>query len=160
SVDYVWIDPPFGKSLMYAELNQLWEWWLGVHTAESEEAVLDVRRGKDLYAYTELMMRCLAQAYRVLKPGRWMTIAFHNSQSAVWNAIQDVVRDAGFVLADVRVLDKKLLTYKQSQQGLPRVDLVLSAYKTTCRPGSKIRLKAGNTREAWLFVRRHLARLP
>src|SRR5262249_49125317 len=86
SVDYVWIDPPFGKSLMYAELNQLWEWWLGVHTADREEAVLDVRRGKDLRAYTESMTRCLAQAYRALKPGRWITIAFHNSQSAVWNA--------------------------------------------------------------------------
>jgi hypothetical protein len=160
SVDYVWIDPPFGKSLMYAELNQLWEWWLGVHTAESEEAVWDVRRGKDLSAYTDLMARCLFQAHRALKPGRWMTIAFHNSQSAVWNAIQDAVRDAGFVLADVRVLDKKLLTYKQSQQGLPRVDLVLSAYKPTRGPALKIWLKKGTTREAWRFVRRHLARLP
>jgi hypothetical protein len=160
SVDYVWIDPPFGKSLMYAELNQLWEWWLGVHTAACEEAVLDVRRGKDLSAYTDLMTRCLNQAHRALKPGRWMTIAFHNSQSAVWNAIQDAVRRAGFVLADVRVLDKKLLTYKQSQQGLPRVDLVLSAYKPTYSPAVKTRLKKGNTREAWRFVRRHLARLP
>src|SRR5262249_53288071 len=143
SVDYVWIDPPFGKSLMYAELNQIWEWWLGVHTAEEHEAVLEVRRGKDLEAYTHLIARCLAQANRHLKPGRWMTIAFHNSQSAAWNAIQEAVRHAGFVLADVRILDKKLLTYKQSQQRLARLDLVLSAYKPADRPSRQRHLKPG-----------------
>jgi hypothetical protein len=160
SIDYVWIDPPFGKSLMYAELNQIWEWWLGVHTADAHEAVWDFHRGKDLAAYTDLMTRCLVQAHRALKPGRWMTIAFHNSQSAVWNAIQEAVRSAGFVLADVRVLDKKLLTYKQSQQGLPRVDLVLSAYK----PKQPTRLNTDTlsvtAKQTWRFVRRHLARLP
>jgi 16S rRNA G966 N2-methylase RsmD len=160
SVDYVWIDPPFGKSLMYAELNQLWEWWLGVHTADNEEAVLDVRRGKDLGVYTESMTRCLAQAYRALKPGRWMTIAFHNSQSAVWNAIQEAVRRAGFILADVRILDKKLLTYKQSQQGLARVDLVLSAYKSHETPALQGKARKGNTAAAWRFVHTHLASLP
>jgi 16S rRNA G966 N2-methylase RsmD len=160
SVDYVWIDPPFGKSLMYAELNQLWEWWLGVHTADTEEAVLDVRRGKDLRAYTEMMTRCLAQAYRALKPGRWMTIAFHNSQSAVWNAIQEAVRSAGFVLVDVRILDKKLLTYKQSQQGLARVDLVLSAYKPHEGAATRRKSRKGSAAAAWRFVRDHLVSLP
>jgi hypothetical protein len=160
SVDYVWIDPPFGKSLMYAELNQIWEWWLGVHTPEQHEAVLDVRRGKDLQAYADLMTRCLAQAHRALKPGRWMTIAFHNSQSAVWNALQEAVRRAGFVLADVRILDKKLLTYKQSQQGLARVDLVLSAYKPSREGRRNAKLKRGNAGAAWRFVRKHLAQLP
>jgi hypothetical protein len=160
SVDYVWIDPPFGKSLMYAELNQLWEWWLGVQTAETHEAVWDLRRGKDLTAYTNLMTRCLAQAHRALKPGRWMTIAFHNSQSAVWNAIQVAVRRAGFVLADVRTLEKKLLTYKQSQQGLPRVDLVLSAYKTKQPTSLNAFTISITAKQTWQFVRRHLARLP
>jgi hypothetical protein len=121
---------------------------------------VDTRRGKDLAAYTDLMTRCLAQAYRALKPGRWMTIAFHNSQSAVWNAIQEAVSRAGFVLADVRILDKKLLTYKQSQQGLPRVDLVLSASKPK-QPGTSHRqLKAGTKETAWRFVKKHLSKLP
>jgi hypothetical protein len=160
SVDYVWIDPPFGKSLMYAELNQIWEWWLGVHTADDHEAVLDGRRGKDLRAYTDLMTRCLTQAHRALKPGRWMTIAFHSSQNSVWNAIQDAVRRAGFVLSDVRILDKKLLTYKQSQQGLARVDLVLSAYKSEKLETPVKRLGQSTAKAAWRFVRRHLAGLP
>jgi 16S rRNA G966 N2-methylase RsmD len=160
SVDYVWIDPPFGKSLMYAELNQLWEWWLGVRSAETAEAVLDERRGKDLPAYTEAMTRCLAQAHRALKPGRWLTVAFHNSQSAVWNAIQKALGRAGFVVADVRALDKKLLTYKQSQQGLARVDLVISAYKRHTVKQGNGRLKIGSKAGAWRFVREQLTSLP
>ena len=32
SVDYIFIDPPFGGNLMYSELNFLWEAWLGVVT--------------------------------------------------------------------------------------------------------------------------------
>jgi 16S rRNA G966 N2-methylase RsmD len=160
SVDYVWIDPPFGRSLMYAELNQLWEWWLGVQSAEVAEAVLDERRGKDLPAYTEAMTRCLAQAYRALKPGKWLTVAFHNSQSAVWNAIQEALGRTGFVIADVRALDKKLLTYKQSQQGLARVDLVISAYKPDTPKRSKGKLKPASVASAWRLVRGQLARLP
>jgi hypothetical protein len=159
TIDYVWIDPPFGKSLMYAELNQLWEWWLGLRTADSHEAVLDLHRGKDLAAYTDLMARCLAQAHRALKPGRWMTVVFHNSDRAVWDALQEAVRRAGFVVAYVRILDKKLLTYKQSQQGLARCDLVLSAYKPGERPAST-KLRAGTAGAAWRFVRRRLSRLP
>jgi len=34
------------------------------------------------------MQRCFAEYYRVLKPGRWMTVVFSNSKAAVWNAIQ------------------------------------------------------------------------
>ncbi len=29
-----------------------------------------------------------------------MTVEFHNSQNAVWNAIQEALQRAGFVIAD------------------------------------------------------------
>ena len=51
--------------------------------------------------------------YRVLMPGRWMTIVFHNSKNSVWNAIQESLIRAGFVIADVRTLDKKYASFKQ-----------------------------------------------
>jgi hypothetical protein len=38
----------------------------------------------------------------VLKPGRWMTVEFHNSQNAVWNAIHEALLRAGFMIADGR----------------------------------------------------------
>jgi hypothetical protein len=40
----------------------------------------------------------------VLKPGHWMTVEFHNSKNSVWNAIQEALQHAGFVIADIRTL--------------------------------------------------------
>ena len=160
TVDYVWVDPPFGKNLMYAELNQLWEWWLRVRTAAEKEAVIDERRSKDIGVYTTEMYECFRAAYRALKPGRWITIEFHNSKNAVWNAIQEALTKAGFVVADVRMLDKRLMTYKQSQQGLVKVDLIISAYKPNGGLEERFRIEAGTTDGVWDFTRTHLKQLP
>ncbi len=36
-----------------------------------------------------------------------MTVEFHNSQNSVWNAIQEALLPAGFMVADVRTFDKQ-----------------------------------------------------
>ncbi len=160
SIDYIWVDPPFGKNLMYAELNQIWEWWLGVRTSDRHEAVIDNRRDMDITYYTNEMTRCFASANVALKPGRWITVEFHNSKNAVWNAIQESLMRAGFVVADIRVLDKKLMTYKQSQQGLVKVDLIISAYKPNNGIEERFKLEAGTEEGVWDFIRTHLKQLP
>jgi hypothetical protein len=54
---------------------------------------------------------------------------FHNSKNAVWNAIQEAMQRAGFVVDDVRILEKQHKTYKQQFQGVVKADLIISAYK-------------------------------
>ena len=44
SVDYVFIDPPFGDNLPYAELNFLWEAWLRVYTNAKQDAVVSGKK--------------------------------------------------------------------------------------------------------------------
>ena len=39
SLDYIFLDPPFGANLNYSELNFLWEAWLKVVTNNKPEAV-------------------------------------------------------------------------------------------------------------------------
>ncbi|MEW6230147.1 MAG: DNA methyltransferase, partial [Bacillota bacterium] len=112
SVDYVFIDPPFGDNLPYAELNFLWEAWLRVFTNSSQDIVVSGKQRKDLTVYTNMMTACLREVYRILKPGRWVTVEFHNSKNAVWTAIQEAHGRAGFIIADVSVLDKGLKTKK------------------------------------------------
>ena len=48
SVDYVFIDPPFGNNLPYAELNFLWEAWLRVFTNAAQDAVVSGTQEKGL----------------------------------------------------------------------------------------------------------------
>lgn len=103
----------------------------------------------------------LAEHFRVLKPGRWMTVEFHNSKSAVWNAIQEAIQRVGFVVADVRVLDKKQGSFKQvNAAGTVKQDLVISAYKPSAGFEQRFRSEAGTEQGAWDFVREHLDRLP
>jgi hypothetical protein len=90
-----------------------------------------------------------------------MTVEFHNSQNAVWNSIQEAVQRAGFVLADVRVLDKQKGTTKQlSSANAVKQDLVISAYKPKAGFEQRFRTEAGTEQGAWDFVREHLEQLP
>lgn len=162
SVDYVFIDPPFGSNIMYSEMNFLVESWLGCITNNASEAIVNDSQAKDANVYRRLMTDCLREFHRVLKPGRWLTMEFHNSQSAIWNAIQTALGDAGFVIADVRTLDKKKGTVYQEYHvsGATKSDLVISAYRPTEGLEKQFRLVAGTPESAWQFVREHLAHLP
>ena len=160
SVDYVFIDPPFGDNLPYAELNFMWEAWLRVFTNVAQDTVVSSTQGKDLAAYTLMMSSCLREVYRLLKHGRWVTIEFHNSKNAVWTAIQEALGKAGFIIADIRVLDKGMLTKKQLNANAVNKDLVISAYKPNGGLEDRFKLRAGTKDGVWDFVRTHLKQLP
>ncbi|RLL82601.1 DNA methylase [Mesotoga sp. H07pep.5.4] len=161
STDYIFTDPPFGGNLMYSELNFLWEAWLKVFTNNEPEAIMNKVQQKGLLEYQELMTRCFKEYYRVLKPGRWMTVEFHNSQNSVWNAIQEAIQRAGFVIADVRTLDKQQGTFKQvTSTGAVKQDLIISAYKPNGGLEDRFKLEAGTEEGVWDFLREHLKRLP
>ena len=112
-IDYIFTDPPFGGNLNYSELNFIWEAWLKVFTDQKSEAIINAVQGKGLLEYQSLMTQCFIECYRILKPGRWMTVVFHNSQNSVWNAIQESLQRSGFIIADVRTLDKQHGSCKQ-----------------------------------------------
>jgi len=161
TVDYIFTDPPFGSNFMYSELNFLWEAWLGVFTNNSSEAIECKSQKKGLLEYQELMYKCFAEYYRVLKPGRWITVEFHNSKNSVWNAIQEALQHAGFVIADVRTLDKKQGSFKQvTAAGTVKQDLIISAYKPNGGLEERFKIEAGTEDGVWDFVRTHLKQLP
>ena len=161
SVDYIFVDPPFGGNLMYSELNYVWEAWLRVLTNNAPEAIINKSQRKALADYQRLMESCLREFYRILKPGRWMTIEFHNSSNRVWNAIQEAVLRVGFMVADVRVLDKKQSSFKQETSvSIAKKDLIISAYKPRTGFERRFLEQAGSEEGAWAFVRQHLEQLP
>ncbi|UWV46350.1 site-specific DNA-methyltransferase [Acetivibrio thermocellus] len=161
SIDYIFTDPPFGSNLNYSELNFLWEAWLKVFTNQEPEAIINAVQGKGLLEYQSLMTRCFEECYRVLKPGRWMTVVFHNSQNSVWNAIQESLMRAGFVIADVRTLDKQQGSFKQvTTTSAVKQDLVISAYKPKESFKREFISHAGSEETAWSFIQQHLEKLP
>ncbi|MDD5509684.1 MAG: DNA methyltransferase [Dehalococcoidales bacterium] len=161
AIDYIFVDPPFGSNIPYSEVNFLWEALLGVFTNLKPDAIESPIQEKSLLDYQHLMEQCFSEFRRVLKPGRWITIEFHNSKNAVWNAIQEALTRSGFVVADVRILDKKQKSFKQATTaGAVKQDLIITAYKPNGGLEERFKLEAGTEDGVWDFTRTHLRQLP
>ena len=107
------------------------------------------------------MKKGFFEYYRVLKPGRWITVEFSNTSSAVWNSLQNALGSAGFVVADVRTLDKQqgsILGYTTSTA--VRQDLAISAYKPSENFEKLFELSLGSLEGVWYFISAHLENLP
>ena len=161
SLDYIFTDPPFGENIPYADLNLVIESWHGVRTNTDPEAIIDKPKGKELGEYQQLMLACFRTYFRALKPGRWMTVEFSNSQASVWNSIQSTLQEAGFVVANVAALDKQQRSFRSvTSPTAVKQDLVISAYKPNGGLEDRFR-KTGHTVEGvWDFIMTHLRNLP
>jgi DNA modification methylase len=101
TVDYVFIDPPFGANIMYSELNQISESWLNLKTNNFKEAIENKSQKKNKFDYQTLMLDSFRELYRVLKPGKYMTVQFSNTSAAVWNTLQNSIHQSGFYILNV-----------------------------------------------------------
>jgi len=161
SVDYIFVDPPFGSNIMYSDLNFLWESWLGVHTETKSEAIENHIQAKSVDDYRGLMRLCFSEFQRILKPGRWMTVEFSNTSAAIWNSIQSALSEAGFIVANVSTLDKKQRSINSyTSTTAVKQDLVISAYKPSGALEESIGRSGSATESVWEFVRSHLEYLP
>ncbi|MFC1705449.1 DNA methyltransferase [Planctomycetota bacterium] len=161
TIDYIYTDPPFGDAIKYGDLNLLLEAWHRLSSQLDEEVLWDKAKGKDLATYTAMMRDAFAVYRRSLKPGRWITVVFHNSKNVVWTAIQEALGNAGFVVADVRTLDRKQGTFNQvTAARAVKQDLVISAYRPEAALEEKFQLASGTENGVWEFTTAHLRQLP
>ena len=161
SMDYIFLDPPFGSNIMYSELSYIREAWLRVVTNNKPEAIENKTQKKGIDEYRTLMTNCFEKAFKYLKPGRWMTVEFSNTKASVWNSIQNALSDAGFIVASVTALDKtRGGLHAMLGPTAVKQDLVISAYKPNGGFEERF-LKEVQTEEGvWDFVRTHLQYLP
>lgn len=160
SIDYIFTDPPFGANIMYSELNYIHESWLKVKTNNKEEAIENKTQNKGLLEYQGIMQKSFAEYFRVLKPGRWITVEFSNTAASVWNSIQLALNRVGFVIANIAALDKQQGSFNsQTTPTAVKQDLVISCYKPseTFTKQFMIQDSRANT---WSFVSEHLEHLP
>ena len=160
SIDYIFVDPPFGSNIMYSELNVLNESWIKVLTNNEKEAIENKTQKKTTLDYQDLMTSSFSEFYRVLKPGKWMTIEFSNTSASVWNTIQTSLQRAGFIVANVSALDKVQGSFNAVNNPTSvKQDLVISCYKPTLSFESKFKLENSEV-SVWDFVTEHLNHLP
>jgi len=159
-LDYIFLDPPFGANIIYSELSYIRESWLKCHTNNHSEAIESRAQGKNLDSYMLLMKESFEKAYTMLKPGRWMTVEFSNTKSSVWNAIQNALTDAGFIIASVAALDKtRGGLHAMLGPTAVKQDLIISAYKPNGGFENRFIDETGED-GVWDFIRTHLGYLP
>ena len=99
SIDYIFTDPPYADAVQYGELNFVWESWLGgADDWHADEIVVNRPRGKDADDWARALGAAMGECYRVLKPGRWLSLCYHDTSAGRWAMLQDLMRDAGFVI--------------------------------------------------------------
>ena len=161
SLDYVFTDPPFGENIYYSDLDMLIESWHRVLTNPVPEAIVDRVKGKGLAEYKHLMLLCFKMYFNALKPGRWITVEFSNSQASVWNSIQATLQEVGFVVANVAALNKKQRSFQSvTSPTAVKQDLVISAYKPNGGLEARFTKTAETEGGVWEFIKAHLANLP
>lgn len=161
SIDYIFIDPPFGANIMYSELNNLSEAWLRILTNNKDEAIESKGQNKSKFDYESLMTKSFNELFRVLKPNSWMTVEFSNTSASIWNIIQNGLNRTGFIVAKVDALNK-------TRGGLHAMlgpvavkqDLVISCYKPSEEFLEDFIKRYNEPVSIWNFIELHLNHLP
>ncbi|MEW6376032.1 MAG: DNA methyltransferase [Thermodesulfobacteriota bacterium] len=100
-IDYIFTDPPYDSSIQYGELAYLWTVWLKKDEGYldyliSNEVIHNEKQHKDFGVYHGLLSRSFRDMFEVLKPGRYLTVTFHNPTFKVRNATIRAGVFAGF----------------------------------------------------------------
>jgi len=101
SIDYIFTDPPYSWKVQFGEANFIWEALFGFDTHwHSEEIIVNEVRGATEETWAEGMKKALGECFRVLKPGRWISLCYHDTSEGTWELLQDILAEAGFVAPD------------------------------------------------------------
>jgi len=168
TVDYIYTDPPFGSNIYYSDLNILWEAWLGTYTDRTFEAVIHRKNDggdKRIQHYEELMATAFLRMNAALKPGRYATVVFNNSDGAVFEVIRRSVHRAGFTIENMLFLDNVHRTFKQiigerGEQDVVGMDVIFNMRKPTLVAVTSTSEDQDVERQIVEAVRQHLRTLP
>jgi len=94
SIDYIFLDPPYGSQIGYYELNTFFTSWLE-NTDENleDEVIIPMETDKEekfVKEWGEQMRKVFRECIRVLKPHRYITIMFHHNSDMIWNEFRDI----------------------------------------------------------------------
>ncbi len=104
SIDYVITDPPYGGLIQYFSLSSIWAIWLKHNNKQFEipyEDEITIEYQKDFERYHNLLTKALREIYKVLKPGHYLTLTFHNREINVWNSVIKAGAYSGFVFEKI-----------------------------------------------------------
>jgi len=138
SINYIFTDPPYADKEQYGELNFVWEAWLGFDTHwHDEEIIVNKVRDKTEADWANMMRQAMAECYRVLKPGHWLSLCYHDTSEGTWALVQDIMAETGFIVdqeSEALFIDTGQKSYNQKvADKVNKRDLVINFRKP--KPG-------------------------
>jgi len=124
SIDLIVTDPPYGDEVPYLELSELWCSWLDLPiSADSYRREIVLTDSPDrpersrktlqgLELYSRLLGESLSEMYRVLKPGRFACIWFHEAELRIWSSMITAAKKAGFEYVDQTPVKARVKSFK------------------------------------------------
>ncbi len=131
SIDYCFTDPPYGGSIQYFELTYLWRSWLDLsHEFIADEITVNDFQGKKENSFEQMLTEAFCEIYRVMKPGRWLSITFNNKDTRIWAALLKACRVSGLEIVNIVPQDPMGYSFVQSWSGKSlKRDLILNFRK-------------------------------
>lgn len=134
TIDFIFTDPPYGSQVQYGEMNFVWEAWMGFSTNwHKEEIIVNKTRGVSDDDWANLMQKAMRECFRVLKPGRWLSLCYHDTSEGTWALVQDILAEIGFVVDNSGIslfIDTKEKSFNQlTAEKVTMRDLVINFRK-------------------------------
>ena len=89
SIDYIYIDPPYGSNISYLDLSTMWYAWLFESKNFFKDKKKEVIEGGDLGKkedeYLRLLNQTIKHLSRVLKEQRYISLAFSHKNLNFWS---------------------------------------------------------------------------
>lgn len=142
SVDYVFIDPPHINRILYMEQSLMWNAWLKLDSCidwNNEIIVTEAkdRKGKDKENYNYLLDKAFAEIGRVLKKGKYFSLAFNCLDDSTWIDMLNLIIAHGFEIYEIVPLEYSATSVVQdNRKNALKTDLVLT-FKNTGKLQSK-----------------------
>lgn len=126
SIDYIFTDPPYADTMPYAALNAVYDYWF-----EHDDSYTNYEAIGD--KWDDIIRMFFKEAFRVLKPGRWLSLCYHDTSEGTWGKVQDFAAEAGFItdVSDHAVgIDSSQKAYQQSvADKVTKRDLIINFRK-------------------------------
>jgi len=134
TIDHIFTDPPYAGKYQYGELNFVWEAWLDLDTHwHNGEVIVNETREVTDGDWARMILSAMRECYRVLKPGRWVALCYHDTSEGTWQLVQDLMAEVGFIVdkSDTTLfIDTGQKTYNQTQaEKVTQRDLVINFRK-------------------------------
>lgn len=135
SIDYIFTDPPYGETIQYSELSFIWNTFLDKEYQVLEELIVNSVQGKSADSYLKLASSSLEECFRVLKPGKHMTIAFQSKDIRLWVGLSVILAEVGFELVAIEIAAPKgnPFTANWSSKS-PKNDFYITVQKPNLKP--------------------------